>query len=65
MLLTVCFKKRLRQKINIQAAKAEVDLVRISGKLMMIIKPQTRFLTHQVLPAGVSDFVGLKEAERP
>jgi hypothetical protein len=31
----------------------------------MMIKPQTRSLALQVLPAGVSDFVGLKEAERP
>jgi hypothetical protein len=31
----------------------------------MKIKPQTRSLAHQVLPAGVSDFVDLKEVERP
>jgi hypothetical protein len=31
----------------------------------MKINPQTRSLSHQVLPAGVSDFVDLKEAERP
>jgi hypothetical protein len=31
----------------------------------MKINPQTRSLVHQVLPAGVSDFGYLKEAERP
>jgi hypothetical protein len=31
----------------------------------MKINPQTRSLAQQVLPAGVLDFVDMKEAERP
>jgi hypothetical protein len=31
----------------------------------MAINSQTRNFVPQVLPAGVSDFVGLKEVERP
>jgi len=31
----------------------------------MIAKPQTRTFASQVLPTGVSDFVDLKEVERP
>ena len=31
----------------------------------MIVNPQTQYLAQPVQPNGVSDFVGLKEVERP